>query len=72
MTLGLAEDPVASGTWRDRFVFRDPDGDGWHMFITARLKRAPRLDNGVIGHARGAEMVHWGLGPPLSLPAGFG
>ena len=32
----LADDPQASETWRDPFVFRDPDGDGWHMLITAR------------------------------------
>ena len=72
MTLGLAEDPVASQTRRDPFVFRDPDGDGWHMFITARLKGAPRLDDGVIGHARSVDIVRWELGPPLSRPAGFG
>jgi hypothetical protein len=72
MTLGLAEDPVASQTWRDPFVFRDPGGDGWHMFITARLKGAPRPDDGVIGHARSVDMVRWELGPPLSRPAGFG
>jgi len=72
VTLGLPEDPVASETWRDPYVFRDPGGDGWHMFITARLKGAPRPDDGVIGHARSADMVHWELGPPLSQPAGFG
>lgn len=71
-TLGLDDDPVASETWRDPFVFRDPDGDGWHMLITARLKGAPRLDDGVIGHARSADMVQWELGPPISAPAGFG
>ena len=53
-------------------MFRDPGSDGRHMFITARLKGAPRLDDGVIGHARSADMVHWELGPPLSSPAGFG
>jgi len=71
-TLGLPQDPVASETWRDPFVFRDPDGDGWHMLITARLRGAPRHDDGVIGHARSADMVHWELGPPISAPAGFG
>ena len=42
------------------------------MLITARVKGAPRLDDGVIGHARSADMVHWELGPPISQPAGFG
>jgi beta-fructofuranosidase len=62
----------ASETWRDPLVFRDPDGDGWHMLITARDKDAPRLRDGVLAHARSADMVHWELGPPVSEPAGFG
>ena len=36
----LDEDPSASETWRDPFVFRDPDGDGWRMLITARARGA--------------------------------
>jgi len=71
-TLGLPQDPGASETWRDPFVFRDPGGDGWHMLITARFTGAARYDDGVIGHARSADMVHWELAPPVSQPAGFG
>jgi xylitol oxidase len=62
----------ASETWRDPFVFRDPGGDGWHMLITARDPGAPRLRDGVIAHARSADMRTWELCPPLSEPAGFG
>jgi beta-fructofuranosidase len=62
----------ASETWRDPFVYRDPDGDGWHMLVTARDKDAPRLSDGVIGHARSADMLHWEVGPPRCAPAGFG
>jgi beta-fructofuranosidase len=65
-------DNAASETWRDPFVFRDPDGDGWHMLITARLADAPRYDDGVLGHARSSDMRSWELLPPLSEPAGFG
>lgn len=72
MTLGLEEDPRASETWRDPFVFRDPAGDGWHMNICARVPGAPRLNDGVIGHARSQDVVTWELLPPLSEPAGFG
>ena len=69
----LERDPAASGTWRDPFVFEDPAGDGWHMLITARAAGAPRLCDGVLGHARSADMRVWELGPPVSLPgAGFG
>ncbi|MEA2248173.1 MAG: beta-fructofuranosidase [Solirubrobacteraceae bacterium] len=62
----------ASETWRDPFVFRDPGGDGWHMLITARDPDAPRFYDGVLAHARSADMRTWELGPPLSEPAGFG
>ncbi len=72
MTLGLEDDPRASETWRDPFVFRDPDGNGWHMYICARIPGAPRLNDGVIAHARSQDLVNWELGPPLSEPAGFG
>jgi beta-fructofuranosidase len=68
----LGSDDRASETWRDPFVFRDPAGDGWHMLITARQQGAPRLDDGVLAHARSADMRTWELMPPLSEPAGFG
>jgi beta-fructofuranosidase len=68
----LDEDPERSETWRDPFVFRDPGGDGWHMLLTARAPGAPRLRDGVLGHARSHDMRTWELGPPLTEPAGFG
>jgi len=68
----LDGDSAASGTWRDPFVFKDPDGDGWHMLITARAAGAPRRRDGVLGHARSADMLTWELGPPISEPGGFG
>jgi beta-fructofuranosidase len=66
----LADDPSASDTWRDPFVFRDPDGDGWHMLISAR-DRADDEGAGVLGHARSHDMCTWEIQPPLSSPAGF-
>lgn len=73
----LPECPVASGapseTWRDPFVFRDPDGDGWRMLITAREKGAPRLDDGVLAEARSHDLLHWEVGPPVcQAGVGFG
>ena len=59
--------------WRDPWVFPDPDGDGWHMLITARASHGPADDRGVVGHARSADLLHWEVQPPLSEPgAGFG
>jgi beta-fructofuranosidase len=67
----LPEDPGASETWRDPFVFRDPDG--WHMLVTARLRGAPRLDDGTLGHARSHDLRSWEVQPPVSgAPSGFG
>lgn len=68
----LEEDAGASETWRDPFVFRDAGGDGWHMLITARAPGAPHLRDGVLAHARSADMLTWELQPPLTEPAGFG
>ncbi len=65
-------DGTHSETWRDPFVFADPDGDGWHMLITARHPDAPRLSDGVLAHARSADLTSWELQPPVTEPAGFG
>lgn len=70
-TLGLEGNP-ASETWRDPFVFRDPDGDGWHMLVTARAAGTPRLDDGVLAHARSQDLLTWTLEGPVSTPEGFG
>jgi beta-fructofuranosidase len=59
--------------WRDPWVFRDPDSDGWHMLITARSVHGEHDNRGVIGHARSPDLVNWTVHPPLSEPgAGFG
>ncbi|MFC5382498.1 glycosyl hydrolase [Aquipuribacter nitratireducens] len=69
----IDEHETASETWRDPFVFRDPDGDGWHMLVTARARGGRRNDDGVVAHARSADMRTWEVGPPLSAPGtGFG
>ncbi len=58
--------------WRDPYVIADPDGDGWHMFITARGRSGDPPGRGVIGHARSADLVSWEVQAPLTAPAGFG
>ncbi len=69
----LPENGTASETWRDPFVFRDPDGDGWHMLVTARAVGAEPNDDGVLAHARSHDLRTWELGPPVCEPgAGFG
>jgi beta-fructofuranosidase len=59
--------------WRDPWVLADPDGDGWHMLITARANQGPGDERGVIGHAVSADLREWTVRPPLSRPgSGFG
>ena len=69
----------ADGNWhdeafRDPWVLADPDGDGWHMLITAaRPTTADVVDRGVVGHAWSADLENWELREPLSEPGqGFG
>ena len=59
----------SSETWRDPVVLPDPDGDGWHLFVTARSVAAGRNDDGVIAHATSQDLATWTLGPPVSTPA---
>ena len=70
---------LSSGAWhdeafRDPWVFADPDGNGWHMLITARSPEGPADGRGVIGHAWSADLRTWELREPLSAPSaeGFG
>ena len=59
--------------WRDPWVFRDPEGDGWHMLITARARTGEAMERGVIGHAVSPDLITWTVRPPLTEPdAGFG
>jgi beta-fructofuranosidase len=67
-------DPTAwyEQAWRDPWVFADPDGDGWHMLLTARARTGPAEGRGVIGYATSPDLLTWTVQPPLSTPAGFG
>lgn len=59
--------------WRDPWVSRSEDGDGWHMLITARSNAGDPSQRGVVGHAFSPDLTHWEVKPPLSQPgSGFG
>lgn len=59
--------------WRDPWVFRDSDANGWHMFITARSNVGEDDSRGVIGHAWSPDLLSWEARPPLSQSgSGFG
>ena len=65
------------GRWHDRafrdpWVMRDPDGDGWLMYFTARKAGVPGwLDAGAIGFATSPDLYTWALQEPIFV-GGFG
>ncbi|WP_277207443.1 glycoside hydrolase family 68 protein [Isoptericola croceus] len=69
---------LAEGQWhdeafRDPWVLPDPDGDGWHMLLTARGRTGEAFERGVVGHAWSPDLRSWELRPPLTeVGQGFG
>ncbi|MFB9948972.1 hypothetical protein ACFFP0_08945 [Rhizobium puerariae] len=72
---GLYEVTYTPGHWyeramRDPWVMRDPDGEGWLMYFTAR---APGIEEanegGAIGFATSRDLVTWTLEPPVFVGA---
>jgi beta-fructofuranosidase len=69
-TLGDSSWPEEA--WRDPWVYEDPDGNCWHMLVTARSNSGDERDRGVIGHATSTDLETWIVQPPLTAPgAGF-
>jgi beta-fructofuranosidase len=59
--------------WRDPWLVRDPDGDGWHMLVTASARDGEVGGRGVLGHAWSTDLRTWRVLPPLSrTDSGFG
>ncbi len=58
--------------FRDPWVLPDPDGNGWHMLITARCNEGDAFSRGVVGHAWSPDLDTWEVRPPLSGPGKFG
>lgn len=52
--------------WRDPWLVRDPDGDGWHMLVTATARDGEVGQRGVLGHAWSPDLLTWRVLPPLS------
>jgi beta-fructofuranosidase len=58
-------------SWRDPWLFRDPDDGRFHSLITARSRTGPRDSAGVVAHARSRDLVEWEVLPPLTPPGEF-
>ncbi len=67
----LYEADFAEGIWHDRamrdpWVMRDPEGDGWLMYFTARVSGEAEANNGgCIGFATSPDGYDWMLQPPV-------
>lgn len=67
----------ADGVWHDRamrdpWVMRDPDGDGWLMYFTARISGEQEANaGGCIGFATSPNGYEWTLQPPV-FAGGYG
>lgn len=65
------------GFWHDRamrdpWVMRDPEGDGWLMYFTARAPGIAEPNaGGAIGFATSADLRDWTLQPPVFV-GGYG
>ena len=65
------EDRHVLGHWHDRamrdpWVMRDPGGDGWLMYFTARAPGiAEPNGGGAIGFATSPDLAEWTLRPPV-------
>ncbi len=73
----LYETELQTGFWHDRamrdpWVMRDPDGDGWLMYFTARASGIPEANaGGAIGFATSPDLHDWTLQPPVFV-GGYG
>jgi beta-fructofuranosidase len=69
----LADKGWHDEAFRDPWVMPDPDGNGWHMLVTARGNTGPFDDRGVVGHCWSPNLNTWEVRPPLSqVGQGFG
>ncbi|MEH0625942.1 hypothetical protein [Streptomyces stelliscabiei] len=55
--------------WRDPFVVRDDEGDGWAMVICASDASLPVETGGCVALATSDDLEHWTVHPPLISPA---
>lgn len=67
----------APGVWHDRamrdpWVMKDPEGDGWLMYFTARAGGIAEPNaGGAVGFATSGDLVNWTLEPPVFV-GGYG
>ena len=58
-------------SWRDPWVFKNPETGDFHAFITARANSGPSRERGVVAHAVSKDLHHWSILPPVTDPGPF-
>lgn len=66
-----ANSPDGHVAFRDPWVMRDPDGDGWLMYITTRVNVGLDDGRGVIALATSDDLVEWELHGPVTEAGSF-
>jgi hypothetical protein len=61
--------PNGAVAWRDPCVLRD--GDGWVMYLAARLNSGPPGVRGTVATLRSRDLLRWDVGPPLDVPRAY-
>lgn len=75
---GTDYEEYTPGHWHDRamrdpWVMRDPAGDGWLMYFTARVPALAEPNaGGAIGSATSPDLMNWTLQPPVYAGGMFG
>jgi beta-fructofuranosidase len=64
----LAGSTEIEESFRDPWVFADEDGNGFHMFMTARVPGGEGNGRGVVGYAWSSDLHHWEQRPAITQP----
>ncbi len=66
---GLAHSTEVEESWRDPWVFADPqDPNVFHMYLTARVNWGPGRGRGVVAHATSLDLKVWEAHEPVTHP----
>lgn len=69
---GLNLDYWHDASWRDPWVMKNPQGQGYMMLVTCRANRGEPEGRGAIGRAYSTNLRDWTVVEPLLAPGWFG
>lgn len=59
-------------SWRDPWVFKDPERELYHMLVTCRVNQGAPDGRGAIGYASSTNLLDWQVGKPFLAPGWYG